>query len=54
MILHFLFQGGNDMKVKLIAHTPEPEKVIAMAAKLCYSSSDIDALEESLTDEKIQ
>ena len=42
------------MKVKLIAHTPEPEKVIAMAAKLCYSSSDIDTLEESLTDEKIQ
>lgn len=42
------------MNVKLIAHTPEPEKVIAMAAKLCYSSSDIDTLEESLTDEKIQ
>lgn len=42
------------MNVKLIAHTPEPEKVIAMAAKLCYSASNIDKLEESLTDEKIQ
>ena len=40
------------MKVILIAHTPEPEKVIATAAKLCYSSSDISSLKEGLTDEK--
>ncbi len=26
------------LKVKIIAHTPEPEKVIASSAKLCYSS----------------
>ena len=26
------------MKVKLLSHTPEPEKVISMAAKLCYSA----------------
>ena len=25
------------MTVRLIAHTPEPEKVVAAAAKLCYS-----------------
>ena len=25
------------MKVKLLAHTPEPEKLIAAAAKNCYS-----------------
>ena len=42
------------MKVELIAHTPEPEKVIATAAKLCYSSSDISTLADNLTDEKIQ
>ena len=41
------------MKVKLITHTPEPEKVIATAAKLCYSASSIDVLQESLTDDKI-
>lgn len=41
------------MKVTLIAHTPEPEKVIATAAKLCYSSSDIMSLHDGLTDEKV-
>lgn len=40
------------MKVMLIAHTPEPEKVIATAAKLCYSSSDIGSLKDGLTEEK--
>lgn len=40
------------MKVMLIAHTPEPEKVIATAAKLCYSSSDIGSLKEGLDEEK--
>ncbi|MBQ8965231.1 FAD-dependent thymidylate synthase [Ruminococcus sp.] len=42
------------MKVMLIAHTPEPEKVIATAAKLCYSSSDIGSLKDGLTDDKIE
>ena len=41
------------MKVTLIAHTPEPEKVIATAAKLCYSSSDIVSLHDGLDDEKV-
>ncbi|MCR5542146.1 MAG: FAD-dependent thymidylate synthase [Ruminococcus sp.] len=40
------------MKVMLIAHTPEPEKIIATAAKLCYSSSDIGSLKDGLTEEK--
>ena len=42
------------MKIELIAHTPEPEKVIATAAKLCYSASSVKNLQESLTDEKIK
>ena len=42
------------MKVSLITHTPEPEKVIASAAKLCYSSSDIETLMNGLTPEKIE
>ena len=42
------------MKVKILAHTPNPEKVVAMAGKLCYSPSSIDELEENLTDENIQ
>lgn len=40
------------MKVTLIAHTPEPEKVVAAAAKLCYSNSGIDDLLNGLTPEK--
>ncbi len=39
-------------KVILLAHTPAPEKTIACAAKLCYSSSDIVNLHDGLTDEK--
>ena len=39
------------MKVILLAHTPDPEKTIACAAKLCYSSSGIDSLYDSLTED---
>ena len=42
------------MKVTLITHTPEPERIIASAAKLCYSSSDIESLMNGLTVEKIE
>lgn len=42
------------MRVKLLTHTPNPEKVIAMAAKLCYSPVGVDELEEKLTDDKIE
>ena len=40
------------MKVKLIAHTPEPERVVAAAAKLCYSNANIEDLMDGLTPEK--
>ena len=40
------------LKVSLIAHTPEPEKVVAAAAKLCYSNAGIDDLMAGLTPEK--
>lgn len=32
------------IKCKLISHTPDPEKVVSIAAKLCYSKSDVDGL----------
>ena len=41
------------MKVRLLAHTPEPEKLIAAAAKNCYSATDVDGVLEGLTPEKI-
>ena len=40
------------MTVRLIAHTPEPEKVVAAAAKLCYSDAHIPDLLDGLDEEK--
>lgn len=40
-------------KVTLIAYTPEPEKVIAQAARLCYSPASIETIAEGLTEEKV-
>ena len=38
--------------VTLLACTPEPEKLVAAAAKLCYSLSSIETIREGLTEEK--
>ena len=40
------------MLVTLIAHTNDPEKTIAAAAKLCYSDAHIETLLDGLTPEK--
>ncbi|MCD7754104.1 MAG: FAD-dependent thymidylate synthase [Clostridiales bacterium] len=40
------------LNVKLLAHTPEPERVVAAAARLCYSAAGVDALLEKSTPEK--
>src|SRR5699024_10453853 len=42
------------MKVKLLQYTPEGDKLIAAAAKLCYSPVGIDAITEDLTEENTQ
>ncbi len=39
-------------KVTLLAYTPMPEQTVAMAAKLCYSKSDIETVKDGLTEEK--
>lgn len=41
------------LKVKLLEYTPNPEKVIASAAKLCYSAVGVDGIQEGLDEEKI-
>ena len=41
------------LKVKIIAHTPEPDKVVAQAGKLCYSAVGVDELTQKLTEEEI-
>lgn len=39
------------MKVTLMAHTANPERLIACAAKLCYAKTTVDELYDGLTDE---
>ncbi|MGI6160943.1 MAG: FAD-dependent thymidylate synthase [Christensenellales bacterium] len=36
------------MKVELLAMTPSPDEIVAMAARLCYSSADIDKLKSGV------
>lgn len=42
------------MKIKLVAHTPDPDLVVALAAKLCYSPVGVDEIEKKLTPEEIE
>ena len=42
------------MKVKLLDYTPEPERVVAMAARLCYSASGAEELAEKLSDDQVK
>jgi len=41
------------MEVRLIAYTPDPEKVVAAAARLCYSSAPADQVLEGMTEDRI-
>ncbi len=38
------------MKVTLLQHTPDPERTVALAARLCYSSASIGELHEKLSE----
>lgn len=42
------------MNVQLIAHTPNPQEVVAAAAKLCYSHSTAGEIMDNLTPEKTE
>lgn len=42
------------LKVKLIQYTKEPEKIIAAAAKLCYSAVGVDDILSNLNDENTE
>ncbi len=42
------------MKVKLLRYTPDGEKLISSAAKLCYSAVGVEEIEEGLTEDKIE
>ena len=42
------------MKVILLEHTPEPERLVAAAARLCYSAKTADELLADFTPDKVQ
>ncbi|TCL74301.1 thymidylate synthase (FAD) [Hydrogenispora ethanolica] len=42
------------LKVKLLAYTPEPDRLVAAAARLCYSPVGVDELLEKLTPERME
>ncbi len=39
--------------MKLISYTPNPERIIATAAKLCYSAEGIEKIEEGLNEDNV-
>jgi len=42
----------TELNVKLLSYTPEPEKLISAAAKLCYSDVSGEKIMEDLNEEK--
>lgn len=42
------------MHVELLTYTPEAQVLVACAAKLCYSASDIDSLMQKQTPEAVE
>lgn len=42
------------MKVSIIQYTPEPEKLVASAAKLCYSQTGVENIMEGLDEAKVE
>ena len=44
----------KDLNVVLLSHTPDPEKLVSAAAKLCYSEAGAKEIMDDLTDEQIK
>lgn len=42
------------MKVTLLQYTPQPEKLVAAAARLCYSDKGADELMDNFTQDKVE
>ncbi|MTI80716.1 MAG: FAD-dependent thymidylate synthase [Firmicutes bacterium] len=41
--------GNKTAKVRLLRHTPNPEELVAMSARLCYSPSSIEEISEGVS-----
>lgn len=44
----------SKLKVRVLTHTPEPEKIVASAAKLCYSRTGVENIMDNLTSENTE
>lgn len=44
----------EQVKVKLIEYTPQPERIVAMSARLCYSPVGAEELSEQMTAEQVE
>jgi len=42
--------GKTNLKVKLLSHTPLPAEVVAMGARICYSSADVETLSQGVSE----
>lgn len=42
------------MNLLILRHTPEPDKIVALAARRCYSARDAQAIDESMPQEEIE
>ncbi|NLI11763.1 FAD-dependent thymidylate synthase [Pelotomaculum propionicicum] len=40
--------GAKKLSVTLLRHTPDPQEIVAMGAKLCYSPADIEELKKGI------
>ena len=52
--LKSIIEGGNTLKVELLRYTKDGEKLIASAAKLCYSPVGIKEIEDELDERSIE
>jgi thymidylate synthase (FAD) len=43
----------TDLSVKVLGHTPDPERAVAAAARLCYSPRSVSELRSSLGDDEV-
>ena len=42
------------MKVTLLTHTPNPEKIVAAAARLCYINKEVSEIMDNFTEDKVE
>lgn len=52
-MLNSYFEGAAHLTLLLLRHTPDPDRLVALAARRCYSSRAAEDIEEHLSPEEI-